>query len=180
MSDIIAMTMPLNEIPAQEAIWFIYELRCGVEQLRDQIKHLQKEAITSPCAGATEPCIEIANSTPAKEFAKVMRDLLLNEQRPGGILNPANPKPQIKVVMLRPLTPKFESNCPRTASSFEEGHSVGVEFTSGTHRFGTPFCTGARSIPSTWGNIKVVRGIVKTTPGVIQTALGNIITEGSI
>jgi len=152
MSDIIAMTMPLNEIPAQEAIWFIYELRCEVGQLRDHVNHLQKEAITSPCAGATEPCAGITNSTSAKEFAKViqatLQNLLLNEQRPGGILNPTNPRPQIKVVMLRPLTPKPESNCLRTVSSFEEGHSVGTEFYSGTRCF-TP--AWAVTAPATRG-----------------------------
>jgi len=169
MSDILAMTMPLNEIPAQEAIWFIYELRCEVGQLRDHVNHLQKEAITSPRARATEPCAGITNSTSAKEFAKVMQatlqNLLLNEQRPGGILNPANPKPQIKVVMLRPLAPKPESNCPRTTSSFEEGHSVGTELMSGNRRFKVPFGTGAVSIWPTWGTFKGFPNVIQTAPG---------------
>ena len=151
MSDILAMTQPLNEIPVGEAQETIAKLRSLVKALRQDV--------TVRLSGIT-------NAPSAAQMSQIVRKVIYEEQRPGGILNSANPRPQIKVVMLRPLAPKPESNCPRTTSSFEEGHSVGVEFMSGTYTFRTPFCTGAVSIPAIWG-------IFKGFPNVIQTAPGN-------
>ena len=132
MSDILAMTMTVNEIPLKCALDFVAALRREVIDARNDTQRLRGKLLGSK----PEPC---DSAELGKEVAKLVKDLWLNEQRPGGILNPTNPKPQIKVVMLRPLAPKPESNCPRTTSSFEEGHSVGVELRSGSCLFEVPW-----------------------------------------
>ena len=133
MSDILAMTQPLNEIPVGEAQETIAKLRSLVKTLRQDVE-IRLSGIT--------------NAPSAAQMSQIVRKVIYEEQRPGGILNPANTRPQIKVVMMRPLAPKPESNCPRTVSSFEEGHSVGTEFYSGMRCF-TP--AWAVTAPATRG-----------------------------
>ena len=150
MSDIIAMTMPLDEIPVGEAQETIAKLRSLVKTLRQDVE-IRLSGIT--------------NAPSAAQMSQIVRKAMEKELRFGGILNPTNPKPQIKVVMLRPLAPKPESNCPRTTSSFEEGHSVGTELMSGNRRFEVPFGTGAVSIWPTWGTFKGFPNVIQTAPG---------------